>query len=394
MTRLAIITTHPIQYYAPWFRYMAQHTTLDLRVFYLWDFGTRATRDPDFGVAIEWDLPLTEGYAHQFVPNASAHPGTTRFGGMHNPTLLAEVRAFAPDAVLMMAYNYRATMEFILRWDRRRAPLMFRGDSHRIGGIRRSPRELLRRAYIAWVYRHFGACLAVGSANREYLRLHAVPESRIFTSPHAIDNARFEATPATVAEAARFRGGLGVPAGDRAALYVGKFIPRKRVADVVRAFLKAGLGERESLMLVGSGSEEASLRALANGHPKIFFAPFQNQSRMPAVLAAADIVVLPSSIETWGLILNEAMAAGRAVAATTSVGAAEDLVKDDTNGFVVRTGDVDAWAARLGTALRDSATLRRWGAASRGIVARHSYREATQGVLDALAALGREAAWR
>lgn len=394
MMRLAIVTTHPIQYYAPWFRFIAERAAVDLRVFYLWDFGTKETGDPDFGVAIKWDLPLTEGYAHTFVRNVSKTPGTSRFGGMHNPSLAEEVRAFAPDAVLMMAYNYRATMEFLLRWDRRRAPLLFRGDSHRIGGLGSGPKAMLRRAYIAWVYRRFAACLAVGAANREYLRLHGVPPERIFSSPHAIDNDRFAPSPETAAEAARFRAELGVPAEDTVAMYVGKFIPRKRVADVARAFVAAGLGERESLLLVGNGSEEAALRALTDGHPKIFFAPFQNQRRMPAVLASADLVLLPSSIETWGLILNEAMAAGRAVASTTAVGATQDLVHDGTNGFVVPVADVDAWTARLGAAMRDRERLRTWGAASREIIARYSYREATQGLLDAPAALGCEAGWR
>ena len=74
MTRLAIVTTHPIQYYAPWFRHLAAGGDLDLKVFYLWDFGVTDKVDPVFGQAVRWDVPLLEGYEHEFVPNRSRRP--------------------------------------------------------------------------------------------------------------------------------------------------------------------------------------------------------------------------------------------------------------------------------------------------------------------------------
>ncbi len=77
MTRLAVVTTHPIQYYAPWFRRLASHPGLDLRVFYLWDFGVVEREDKGFGRTIRWDVPLLDGYASEFVPNVSRRPGIT-----------------------------------------------------------------------------------------------------------------------------------------------------------------------------------------------------------------------------------------------------------------------------------------------------------------------------
>src|SRR5690349_3901522 len=131
MPRLAIITTHPIQYYAPWFRYMANSLRAELRVFYLWDFGVVERHDPQFRRAIQWDVPLLDGYDYEFVPNRSRRPGTDGFTGIWNPGLLEAVHRFDPDAVLLLSYNFASTLHFIARWGRR-TPLLFRGDSHRL----------------------------------------------------------------------------------------------------------------------------------------------------------------------------------------------------------------------------------------------------------------------
>ena len=76
MSRLAVVISHPIQYYAPWFRELTQESGLYLKVFYLWDFGVSHQRDRGFGQQIQWDVPLLEGYDHTFVANAALDPGS------------------------------------------------------------------------------------------------------------------------------------------------------------------------------------------------------------------------------------------------------------------------------------------------------------------------------
>ena len=92
--RVAIITTHPIQYYAPWFRWIAANSSLEIKVFYLWDFGTTTQRDPGFAQEITWDVPLLDGYDYEFVPNVSPDPGTHHFFGLQNPELLRRLKNF------------------------------------------------------------------------------------------------------------------------------------------------------------------------------------------------------------------------------------------------------------------------------------------------------------
>ncbi|MDY3551861.1 glycosyltransferase family 4 protein [Gemmata sp. JC717] len=386
MTKLAIVTTHPVQYYAPWFRHLAERSGIAVRVFYLWDFGVSGRVDPTFGVRVTWDVPLLDGYEHEFVPNRSRRPGTNSFWGIDNPGLLARLKPFAPDAVLCLGYNYATFAKLLL--SRPRYPLILRGDSHRL--VPRSGlKARLKRAALARVFRRFAAFLYVGQANREYYRLHGVPEDKLVFCPHAVDNDRFTGgRGAAEPDAREWRAALGIPGDHRVVLFAGKFEPKKRPLDLLEAFRRAAPG-RASLLFVGNGPQEPELRRAAAGVPNVFFAPFQNQSRMPRTYAAADLVVLPSygPGETWGLCVNEAMCLGRPVIVSSHVGCGPDLVRDDETGGTFPAGDVGALAARLRAALADPGALAAWGRAGEARVGRYSYEHATAGLLTCLARL-------
>lgn len=387
MVRLAIITSHPIQYYAPWFRYLHRQADLDLRVFYLWDFGLTPQADPQFNQTIQWDIPLLEGYPYEWVPNRSRHPGTHHLWGLQNPTLTAQIAQFHPDATLLMNYNYASLYGFMARW---RGPLLFRGDSHCLVP-ETGPKAALKRQWIGAVYRRFAACLYVGQANRAYFRYHGVPDDRLFFCPHAIDNARFMAQTTAEAEAQTWRQQLGIAPDRQVILFAGKFIAKKRPMDLLTAFLQAhtqGHLPNAVLLFVGSGELEASLRQQAAGAP-VYFAPFQNQTQMPRTYAAADVVVLPSGGrgETWGLAINEAMAMGRPAIVSDQVGCAADLVISGQTGLVFPTGDTAALATCLHQALADPVQLQRWSTLAQDHIQGYSYRYATEGLLKALATL-------
>ena len=386
MKKLAIITSHPIQYNAPWFRQVAAQPGIDLKVFYLWDFGVTSRVDPGFERAVTWDIPLLDGYAYEIVPNVSKEPGTSHFTGLQNPELSRRVRAFAPGAVLMLSYNYASTHRFLWSW--RSSPLLFRGDSHRLVP-RAGVKEWARRAALTQMMRRFSAFLHVGAANRRYFLHHGVPEARLFFAPHAVDNARFSAPrEATAREAAAWRRELGISEEQTVILSAGKFEPKKRLADLVSAFQRAD-APGAVLLLVGSGPGEAELRALAASHPRIRFAPFQNQLQMPRTYAAGDLFVLASQGpgESWGLAVNEAMCLARPIIVSTHVGCAEDLVHQGQNGLVFPTGDVSALTRCLEQALADRERLRAWGQRSLEIVSHYSYEQTTAGLLRALGSL-------
>lgn len=383
MKKLAIVTSHPIQYYAPWFRYLAQENWLDIRVFYLWDFGVAEQIDPGFQRSIQWDIPLLTGYEYEFVPNKSLRPGTKHFWGLQNPSLKQQVQNYGPDAVLLMNYNYASLHRFIFTW--RQTPLLFRGDSHHlVPGA--SWKEQLRRFWISLIYSHFAACLYVGQANYGYFSDHGVPDHRLFFSPHAIDNSRFlnQAKPA-LEQAKQWKQELGISVDHKIILFVGKLIEKKRPLDLLEAFLKAKVSNA-SLLFVGSGELEAKLRQKSANHPHVYFAPFQNQSLMPRTYSIADLVVLPSygPSETWGLAVNEAMCLAKPVIVSDHVGCAANLVQPNVNGLIFPAGESSALARCLEAALADPDRLQQWGKASQQMIQRYSYPQTTAGLRAAL----------
>ena len=385
MNKLAIIVSHPIQYYAPWFRYLTDAIDLDVKVFYLWNFGVTQQIDQGFKQAFEWDIPLLEGYNYEFIPNVSSSPGTHHFRGLKNPALFSKVGLYDPNAILLMNYNYASIYQFLWQWQNHKSPIVFRGDSHRLipnTGVK----SWARRQFISQLYRRFAACLYVGKANYEYFRHHHVAPKQLFFSPHTVDNDRFF-TQATLAiqEATLWKRELGIPDDYAVILFAGKFEEKKRPFDLLRAFVQANLS-KVCLLFVGSGTLEQALKTEARKHANIFFASFQNQSLMSRTYAAADLFVLPSygGWETWGLSINEAMCLGCPVLTSTHVGCTQDLVYPYKNGLSFPAGDVDALTQALKEAFIDRHRLKQWGLESRRIVSQYSYAQATGGLNQAL----------
>jgi glycosyltransferase involved in cell wall biosynthesis len=383
--RLAIVSTHPIQYYAPWFRHLAAREELQLRVFFLLDVSANGAFDRGFKQEVSWDIPLLAGYEYEFVPNESEDPGTHHFSGLKNPSLRARVKEFVPDAVLLVGYNYWSLIRFILFWPAGNIPLLLRGDSHRLV-VRYSVKERIKAGLLRLLFSRFSAFLYVGQANRNYFEVHGARPSSLFRGPHAVDNERFMANAALTKEAAtHWRRGLGIGDDRVVILFAGKFEAKKRPLDLLRAFRQLRPG-KAVLLFVGAGELEGQLRSEAGANRDVFFAPFQNQSQMPRTYAACDLFVLPSygPFETWGLAVNEAMCLGKPVLVSSHVGCAQDLVIPDRTGLVFEAGRVDELAKALESAVQNPARLQEWGERARSHISGFSYQAATHGLLRAI----------
>src|SRR5947207_9858714 len=184
--RLAVVATHPIQYYAPLFRQIASRAGVVLRVFYGWKGTTASTLDPGFGVNVEWDIPLLDGYDHTFVPNESPDPGTHHLRGIRSSQALTMINAWQPDAVIVFGWNYQSHLA-ALRSFGGRAVVCFRGDSTLLDGSSRV-RAWARWALLRWVYSHVDVAFFVGQRNRDYFRRFGLKENQLVWAPHAVDN--------------------------------------------------------------------------------------------------------------------------------------------------------------------------------------------------------------
>ena len=359
--RLAIFTSHPIQYQAPLFRALAASGVVEPTVYFGSRHGVDVAMDAGFGHAFRWDVPLLDGYEHAFLPNTASAPDVPRFRGVRLSGADAVLARGNHDAVLLLGWQTFAHVQMLRAAWRIGLPVIVRGESTLGrapgGGARASAHRtvwlpLRQRLYRA-AFERVQAFLVIGSRNREYYRSFGVPDEKLFWAPYAVDNDRFALPPTERAAArARIRSRLGVGSDALLVASSAKLIERKRPLDLVDAV--AALRDRgidAHGLFIGDGEERTAIERRATAHrvrSAVTIAGFVNQRELPSWYAAADTLVLPSdSRETWGLVVNEAMAAGLPVVVSDAAGCSPDLVREGENGFTYVCGNVAALADRL-----------------------------------------------
>ena len=351
--KLGVLVSHPIQYFAPLFREMARQPEIDLTVLYRTRVGVDAYYDAGFGESVQWDIPLLDGYRHEFLSRKKSLRG-------FEPKIVGVLLRERFDVLLVHGYNSVTNLLALAVGKLLGAKLLLRGDT------RLQPHHMAAPAAMWWVKRWlisvFDGCVAIGSLNRAYYLALGAPEDRLYFAPFSVDNAAFSLGPEEAAErCADIRKLIAIPDQAVVVLYASKLIVRKRPQDLLTAF---GVLSREFpdvwLVMAGSGEEMPRLRALVCAHrlERVRFIGFQNQQALPGLYAASDLFVVPSQEEPWGLVVNEVMAAGLPVIVTDEVGAAPDLIQGQGTGVVYPCGDVEALVKAL-TSFVGSAELRR-----------------------------------
>ena len=386
--RLAILASHPIQYFTPIYRRLAEERGLDVEVMYYRDFGVRPQFDRQFARPIVWDTDQLAGYRHRFLRNVS--PVTDTFNPLHaiNPGAFTRLlRGY--DALWVNGYTYPSNWLAAIAGKLRGTKLLLRSDLrlyHR--KVRRwyhVPRDIVLRAWI----RAADAILYVGQANRQAYEHYGARPHQLFFTPHSVDVAAISST----ADAAKkdtnaLRARLGLPADAVIIQFVGKLTAQKHVDRMLRLAQQL-TGTSAHVMIAGSGPLEETLRqtATAMGLTNVTFLGFVNQSAIAEVYAAGDIFVLPSEGEAWGLAVNEAMAAGVVPVISSEVGAAADLIIQGETGFVFPFGDWKTMTEQVERLVHDRALRHRMATAARAHVRGYGYDVAVRGILECLAAL-------
>jgi glycosyltransferase involved in cell wall biosynthesis len=372
--RLGVLTTHPIQNHTPIFRELARRC--DLTVYFAHRQTPEGQAQAGFGVPFEWDVDLLSGYDNAFLHNRSRRPTVDNFLGCDTPGIDEAVALGRFDAFVVTGWGMKSYWQAAKACRRRNVPVLVRGDSQ-LAARRPLPVHVLKELLYPRLLRSFDGFCYVGRRNYDYLRHYGLPEERLFFSPHCVDNGSFAAKAKAEAER-RPRNGSAA----KLVLFAGKLVPRKRPLDVIRALaLAAAQGCRAEAVFVGAGELEDNLRreAASSGVPATFHG-FQNQSRMPSIYAAADLLVLPSDHqETWGLVVNEAMVCGIPAVVSDMVGCGPDLIEAGRTGAVFPVGDIAALAEAVRSTLAlEPSSVRRYlsnkmaayspAAAARGII--------------------------
>ena len=383
--RVALFATHPIQYQVPWFRELAARPEIELKVFYGM-IPDPAQQGVGFGVRFRWDVPMFEGYEHEILHNVARRPSLATFAGCDTPGVFRALRVWKPDVAILTGWHSKMLVQAGWACVRLGVPRVVRGESSALARRPRWKRTLHR----IWLH-GFDGFLAIGEANRDFYLEAGIPAARIHRCPYVVDNSRFAAAADGLrARRAELRRRWSIPAEATCFLFCGKLVAKKRPLDLLRAARRATAeGAALHVLVVGEGELMAEARALvASDRLPVTFAGFLNQTEIVEAYVAADCIVLPSDAgETWGLVVNEAMACGLPAIVSDQVGCGPDLVDEGVTGATCPMGDVGALAQRLVAFAGDPSALRAMGAQARErVCSRHSLDRAVEGTLAAVGA--------
>ncbi len=366
--RVLLVATHPVQYAAPTFRLLAGDERFDPLVAYCSLDGAERALDPDFGVEIQWDIPLLDGYRWIHVPNISQRLGMGRFLGLFNPGLWRLARRGSFDAIVAYtSYRHASFWTLVVAAKTGGTALLFGTDAHTL-----EPRDhknwklqLKCRAW-PWLFRLADVVTVPSSATSALMRSLGIPAERIVLTPYVVHNEWWLRQAGSVNRTAT-RAQWGIPPDGLVVLFSAKLQTWKRPLDLLLAFARANVANAY-LVFAGDGALRAALEAEAKRLGivgRVRFLGFLNQSQLPAVYCSADLLVLPSEYEPFGVVVNEAMLCGLPVVTSDQVGAARDLIVTGRTGFVYPVGDVESLAGTLRTILTDQTLLHVMGAAAR-----------------------------
>ena len=345
-----LVASHPVQYASPIYRLLAKDSRIELQVAYCSLQGAEAQIDPDFGVEVKWDIPLMDGYPWLAMPNRSPFRRGGSFFSFVNPQVWRLIRSLKFDAVVLHT-GYRCATFWIavLAAKFARVAVLFSTDAHSL-----SPRD--RRKWKCWVkkliwprlFRLADLVIVPSTAGVSLMRSLGIPDDRVVLTPYCVNN-EWWTDQLTKVDRNGVRVRWGIPQDAVVVVFSAKLQPWKRPSDLLRAFVKVP-SCNAYLIFAGEGSLRSTLESEAESlgiAKNVRFLGFVNQSGLPEVYAASDILVLPSEYEPFGVVVNEAMLCGCCAIVSDRVGARFDLVREGETGFVFRAGDVDDLAAVL-----------------------------------------------
>lgn len=353
-TTIIHLISHPIQYYTPMYARIAADTDLDFRVLYCSKKGLEKAHDVEFGVSVQWDVPLLDNYRYKFLNNHALTESLDSFFGLFNLGIIKEI-ANAPKSsvVWIHGWNYATHLIALFAAKFYGHRVFMRGDN--TADIENSqPNSLKKRFKKFWfgnvIFPLIDTFLAVGNQNKAFFKLFGVPERKIVIAPHCIDNQRFMAQRDSMElDKKRLRYHNHIPLSKKVLVFSGKYIDKKRPLDLLNALALLPKETNIFTIFVGEGQLRGEMEKFIADHDltdKVLLTGFVNQSLMPQYYAAADIYVMCSGLwETWGLSTNEAMCFGLPVILSDLVGCADDLV--NKNGYIYTCGDYQMLAEKI-----------------------------------------------
>jgi glycosyltransferase involved in cell wall biosynthesis len=348
---LAILSTHPIQYQVPIWQALAKAGHVPFEVWYLTNHGENPSLDTEFGKTFCWDIDMLAGYPYRFIDTAQGATPVTVWKCRLRKRLRDQLRRSHAKALWIQGWQVAAYWQAVREAKVAGVEVWLRGESNDLAP---TPvwKRALRRFALGHLFAHVDRFLYIGTANKRLYESFGLPDSRLYSAPYAVDNDRFvRQAEAIRSQRTELRREWGIGEDAFCVLFCGKFIDKKRPMDLVKAAQELRSENRLHnihLLFAGSGELGAALRQTCDvaydaeceptllrrlrstDHPPASFAGFLNQTEISRAYVAADCLVLPSDHgETWGLVVNEALASGLPCLVSTACGCAEDLVGNE-----------------------------------------------------------------
>jgi glycosyltransferase involved in cell wall biosynthesis len=346
------INTHPIQYFAPLYKYLNEHET-PTACWYCSDENVKGHFDRQFGSKVAWDIPLLEGYEYRFFKNHSFRPSLYNgFFGLVNLGMLKAMIRQPRSIFVVHGWSYASLILVIMLARVTGHLLCIRGESPLNqemlkSGLNRFIKTVLLKNFL-FRFAHF--FFFIGEQNKRFYKYYGVRESKLLFAPYAVDNFRFQSAADTwKPRRLELRDGLGIRRDAKVILYTAKFIPKKRPLDLIQAFEKMEVPGKY-LIMVGDGALKVELNDYVESRrlKNVLFPGFINQTEIAKYYALADVFVLCSDVgETWGLSVNEALNFEVPVVVSDMAGCAYDLVIPAKTGFISRMGDVSDLTSKI-----------------------------------------------
>ena len=377
--RIIFLLSHPIQYFSPLFVEMAKDQDIDLLVLYCSDENVKGHIDKGFGVNVKWDIPLLEGYNYKFLKNNSWKPSIFKgFFGLMNFEIFKALKNEKGSLLVIHGWNYFTHFSAIIYGKLAGLKVCMRGDNPFNQEILKSKNFLLMKKILfgKFLFMFIDYFLYVGAQNKKFYEFYGVPEKKLIFTPHAVDNDRFRTEYEKYKDKKpELRKELGLPVDKRIILTSGKYIPKKRPMDLLKAFhlLK---NENAALVFLGDGELRSEMKDYIkeNDLKDVYLTGFKNQSEVGKFFAASDIFVLPSGAgETWGLVVNEAMNFHLPVILSDMAGCVDDLVTEEINGFKVQCGNIESIKNKLELLITNDELRKKAGFKSSEIINSYNY---------------------
>lgn len=356
MLRIAVVTNEPPPYRVPIFNRIAKMTGVRFQVIFC------CRREPNRF----WNLPPME-FDHVFLRERIT---TVKGRYIHNnPDVISAIKRFSPDVLVTDGFNPTYLYAFAYAW--------LKGIVHipMTDGTFDSERSLswIHRAIRRFIYARSANFISASDGGRQLYASYGIPADRCFKSCLCIDNSAF--TPSSTDQEKPYD-----------FIFCGRIEQVKnplfalQVAEAVAERLK----RKTRLLYVGSGSEEEAVRAAAAelSNVEVDFHGFATQQELPALYRSAKIFLFPTLWDPWGVVANEACAAGLPVIVTPFAGAAGELVQDGKNGYVCEA-ELNQWTEHAVRLLSDPLLYRQFSERSLAIVSHYTFDQAANGLVNA-----------